>query len=193
MQEEELINKIIEKLSPYFFIYPEIIGEFEHWNQKRNVRLDLGLFPKDKTIEGGFPKYFFGIEVKCFDLNTDTAVYKTKNLIHQCLTYKYTKFGKKRMQPAFILIADNFNIDDGRKAFSAEANKFYTQQTIILKELAFRHNIGRLILRNDYVCFKLNDTFWSNTKGFKNKHLLNFYYGNFDVGNNAILPYEHDQ
>lgn len=90
MKEKELTDKIIDKLAPYFLIYSEFKGEFKHWDQKRIVRLDLGLYPKKETIEKGFPRFFFGIEVKHFNLHDPewTVVKKTKNLIHQCITYK---------------------------------------------------------------------------------------------------------
>lgn len=105
IKEQELTKIIIERLSPYFEIYSEFKGEFIHWDQTRNVYLDIGCFPKQEALDLGFPKYFFGIEVKCISLNTKTGYEfeKTWNLINQCLSYKYAKFGKKKMELITIL------------------------------------------------------------------------------------------
>ena len=196
IKEENLAKLIINRLEPYFHIYPEFKGEFSHWNQKRDVYLDLGLFPKEETIDSGFPKFFFGIEIKCFNLNVKefNLIEKTNNLIHQCISYKYSKFGKNKMEPAFILIADNFNIDNFREEFEHELFRSYIQQTISIKQFAFQHNIGRLTMYDDNITFKMQNSFWNNKSGFKNQNLLDFYCGNRDVKNKfkkVLKPYEH--
>lgn len=194
IKEKDLTQIIIERLNPYFEIYPEIKGEFKHWGQKRNVHLDIGLFPKKETIIKGFPKYFFGIEVKCFNLNTKewTATDKTLSLIHQCLNYKYSKFGNNKMEPAFIMIADNFNIDNYKKDFDHELFKTYIQTTIGFKQFAFKHNIGRLVINENKIRFTMQNTFWSNENGFSNKELLNFYCGNRSYKQKPMTPIEFE-
>jgi hypothetical protein len=192
IKEKDLTKIIIERLYPYFEIYPEIEGEFTHWDQKRTVRLDLGLFPKKHLIKNGFPKYFFGIEIKCFNLNTKewTATEKTINTIHQCLNYKYSKFGKKKMEPAFILIADNFNIDDYKNDFENELFRTYIQTTIGYKQFAYKHNVGRIAINDTKIRFAMQNTFWSNESGFSNKELLNFYCGNRTYKQKPMTPVE---
>lgn len=197
IKEEKLTEIIIERLTPYFEIYPEIKGEFIHWDQRRNVYMDIGCFPKQHLIEKGFPKYFFGIEVKCFNLDTkDVSEYKkTYNLINQCISYKYSKFGKKLIEPAFILIADNFNIDSYRQDFEHKKFAEYIRNTIEIKTFAIHQNIGRLIIRNDEIIFSMHGAFWDNKRGFRHKEFLNLYCGNRDIKNKfkkALFPYEHN-
>lgn len=197
IKEKELTEIIIERLSPYFKVYPNFKGEFTHWNQTRNVYLDIGCFPKEETIARGFPKYFFGIEVKCFNLDSKFGYEydKTYNIINQCLSYKYSKFGNKKMEPAFILIADNLNVDNYRKEFEHKNFVEYVRNTKAIKNFAFHQNIGRLILRDDEISFNMHGSFWNNTSGFRHKEFLNFYCGNRDVKNKfkkVILPYEHE-
>lgn len=178
--EDELKQKIVERLSKYFHIRLEYPGTFYHWGSSKRVLLDLALFPKKNIIKTGLPRYFFGVEVKCFNLNSEdpTAEYKTVDTIHQCLTYKFSKFGKRNIEPAFILLADNFSIDSQMDSIDKDSYRNYIINTSALKQFAFRFNIGRLIIRDQYIGFKLQNTFWSNTGQFSNEDMLLLYAGN---------------
>lgn len=196
IKEPDLTKIIIERLSPYFELYPELKGEFIHWNQSRNVYLDIGCFPKQAAIDLGFPKYFFGIEVKCINLDTKTGYEfeKTWNLISQCLSYKYAKFGNARMEPAFILIADNLNVDNYKKEFEHEKFVDFIRHTVAIRNFGIQQNIGRLTIIDDEISFKMHGSFWHNKYGFRNKQFLDFYSGNRDMKNKfkkVLTPYEY--
>lgn len=188
--EEELTEYIIKMLSPYFKIYRELRGEFIHWNQKRTVIIDLGLYPRKETIEGGFPEMFFGIEVKSFDLNKtrfDNAP-KFKDSISQCLTYKYSKFGNSKIEPAFILFADNYSVEYNRVL--KENKSEYRRMTNFLFEFIITQNVGRLIIkRNGDIGFRFGTNIWHSKFKYDKYDLLNFYAGNRRVRKNPMKPF----
>lgn len=190
--EDELTEYIVEKLSPYFSIYKELRGEFTHWNQTRDVRIDLGLYPKQETIDAGFPEIFFGIEVKCFkigeDLEWDSP--KFKDTVSQCLTYKYAKFGNSNIEPAFILLADNFSV---RYKIEPRSNRNeYKRKTNFLMEFMSTQNVGSLLIyESGEIGFKLGKSpfIWNTEKKNTNFQLLNLYAGNRCTRDNPLKPF----
>jgi len=192
VSETELTEFIIEKLSPYFEIYRELRGKFTHWNQTRTVILDLGLFPNEKMINNGFPKIFFGIEVKCFNMDLDESrewnVPKFKDTVSQCLSYKYSKFGKTNTEPAFILLADNFNVR--LKSVKRINRNEYRRKTNFLMGFMATQNVGKLLIYEDgEIGFKIGDYIWNSKMDETNFRLLDFYAGNRYLRRNPIKPY----
>ncbi|GGK80832.1 hypothetical protein ACD591_10155 [Rufibacter glacialis] len=74
--------------------------------------MNLGILPNPELIAKGFPDFFIGVEVKFYDLEGGgdwSARRKLKEALNQCISYKYSKFGSSKMEPAMVMLATNIS------------------------------------------------------------------------------------
>ena len=109
--EEDLKTKLESVLEKDFYLHSEVVGINGEYQKK--TRIDYMCYPKQETINVGFPSWWFGIEVKYFS-DTDEIEQKYDHLLQQAEFYCDSAFTRKPIlnccRPTFVLIYDNLSL-----------------------------------------------------------------------------------
>lgn len=112
--EPKLIKWLIEFLKNDFYIAPELKGQYIL--TKKNVKVDLMLYPKKHLTEKGFANEYFAIEVKYLEPDHD-MFRKGSEMFWQTMTYKDSifKIKGKEIIPKFTLVFTNLSFKNQRE------------------------------------------------------------------------------
>lgn len=100
LDEDQLKYLVKETLEEHFIIKGEQTGY--HLLEQREIRIDFLMYPKQKLIDLGFEKLWFGCEVKSPSAKQE-AKKRVLNLAKQCIDYTETKF-ENGIIPNFVVM-----------------------------------------------------------------------------------------
>lgn len=120
--EDALKVKLESVLEKDFYLHSEVSGINGEYGKQGII--DYMCYPKQETINIGFPSWWFGIEVKYFS-DTSGIEQKYDHLLQQAEFYCDSAFTKKPTlnccRPTFVLVYDNLSLCD-----NTSGNKYMT-------------------------------------------------------------------
>lgn len=154
--EPKLTKWLIEFLNEDFHIAPELKGQYIL--TKKNIKVDLMLYPKRHLIENGFAKEYFAIEVKYIEPNHD-LFRKASEMFWQTMTYKDSifKIKNKEIIPKFTLIFTNLSFDNQREKLKCRVDFDMSSMWRAYTHLASHAGVGLLQILEPKVDFKTKE------------------------------------
>jgi hypothetical protein len=162
-------EKLKNLIEPYFHIkYDTISGK--HWTGAK-VRPDFIIYPKQETIQAGFPAKYFGIEVKIEDLQSGHKK-QAIELIAQAQSYMNSSYEIKGKTVYLEYVFIYPSISDLIFHAGKDRQLEFKQGAIYaLERLAGRLGVGEIIHTEDFLGIRiaaaLYYTFYSNYESMR--------------------------
>jgi len=113
MTEEEIKKRFVSRAKRDFIIHAEVPGN--HLIEKKTVKIDYLIYPREHLIDRGFDAAWVGIEVKFL---SEYKLGKLSKFAWQAISYGQSEFriGEKKIRPLFIAMHSNvtFNLQKGK-------------------------------------------------------------------------------
>ncbi|AXX86961.1 hypothetical protein AMRN_1218 [Malaciobacter marinus] len=154
--EPKLTEWLIKFLDRDFHIRSELKGKYIL--TKKNVKVDLMLYPKEHLIECGFDKDYFAIEIKYLDPFHELFK-KGSEMFWQAITYKDSAFEikNKTIIPKFTLVFTNLSFKNQRKKLLSRVDWDMPSMWRAYSHLASHAGVGILEILEPYIDYKTKE------------------------------------
>lgn len=163
-KEEILKDWFSQKFKKFFILLPNVWGKCEYSNSKVEIDYVARLTPEAKQyILKNIPNFidvdYFGIEVKFFDVNSNS--HKLSEAYAQCIDYSFSKFtiNNQNIKLPFIILLSNLSFDKEHHRYQQNYHTTYRFINFLdgQKKLARKFNIGEFKFETEKNDFKLKN------------------------------------